>query len=376
LNRAWLESVRNLALALTATLAAGLVVSQPPSSWLSPVCDAVALNLVALAGAGAAGLALLVAHGTTWSPLQRLATLAGAGAIGVAAYAALEPACLAGPYGAMNADAKRIWLATVIETQPLWETLAMYPLLGLVFIVFAGAALRAAIARARNTPTTEARVTLAVLVIAIVSAILQMKFIPYATFLAVVVLAVSIANWRGSENISPRAALFMGAIAINQLLLSMLLLPLADRLERPESAGLAARNACSEVPVVRTLNALSPGLIVGHVNLGPYVAATTHHRALAAPYHRIGDAIAESWRILNAEPAEAETRLRNLNAAYVLHCFAPAAPGKAVELDRGVSRTSLQSRLTHGETLPFLEKLPLATSNLHIHIWRVLPAPR
>ncbi len=379
-HQPWLASVRNLAIAVTGVLAAGLMLSLPPSAWFTSACDALSLNLVALAGTGAAGLAALHRFGRTWPLPHRLAALGLAGALGLGLYTLANPACLAGPYGQMNPDAKRIWLGSVIETQPFWEMISIYPLLALTFVVSAALALAAAVVGARTTPRAEPIALLAILAIAIVSGVLQMKFVPYATFIAVVVLAVAIAGLQGNGNITPFATRLMGAITVNQLLIAMLVLPLANKLEEDPklaaNSAQAARNTCSETAVLTALARapLPPGLIAAHVNIGPYIAALTPHSALAAPYHRIGDGIVAAHAILTAEPADAERRIRAANVAYVMHCQTASDAGQALAVDKSVARSSLQGRLSHGEAVAFLEPVGGPHVNPTLRLYRVLPA--
>lgn len=91
------EGVLRAATGASAVLLIAFLATVSPAYWLDVRCDALSLNLPTLALCCTAGLAIALRQ--LGGLVLRLA-IAGAGAaIGGLAYATLEPACLAGPFG-------------------------------------------------------------------------------------------------------------------------------------------------------------------------------------------------------------------------------------------------------------------------------------
>ena len=73
----------------------------PPARWFDIRCDALSLNLGVLAAYATAGL--WAAMSGSARRAVRFAILGASLVAGSAVYAALEPACLAGPFGQVDA---------------------------------------------------------------------------------------------------------------------------------------------------------------------------------------------------------------------------------------------------------------------------------
>ncbi len=136
--------VARAAAAATAVLFVALFLTVPPARWLDIRCDALSLNLVVLAVFATTGLWAAVLA----SPYRavRFAILCAFMAVGGAVYAALEPACLAGPYGQLNAALKPILLDRVLETKSLLWVGAAEPTTALAAVAFLLAGVAAQIA--------------------------------------------------------------------------------------------------------------------------------------------------------------------------------------------------------------------------------------
>ena len=104
---------------LAATLILALAATVAPARLFIITCDALSLNLVALAACGSTGHVLVMRYGSEWSWSRKLGVLAIAGGIGLAAFASLEPACLAGPMGQVPQALHAAWLNEVTEAQSL-----------------------------------------------------------------------------------------------------------------------------------------------------------------------------------------------------------------------------------------------------------------
>ena len=131
------EGVLRTAIGFAATLFAALLLTTAPSRWLVSHCDALSLNLVILATAGAAALSIALLPGTRWSVPTRLAVLGGIGAAGAALYLLAQPACLKGPFGELDPAIGPAWLASVAETQSVFWLLTSTPGQAILFMAYA-----------------------------------------------------------------------------------------------------------------------------------------------------------------------------------------------------------------------------------------------
>ncbi len=102
---------------LSLALVAGFILTVRPSDWLPAPCDALGLNVVAGALVGAVGL--LAAGRLGGSAAFRLVSLGAVGLAALAAFLALEPACIAGPFGKVDPSQGPLWLDHVTEAKSL-----------------------------------------------------------------------------------------------------------------------------------------------------------------------------------------------------------------------------------------------------------------
>jgi hypothetical protein len=371
----YLPTARNLAIGITAALFAGLLVTTPPWLWHTAPCDALGTNMVLLSTSGAIGLAIVATQSATWSKVTRLLVLAAFGAAGAALFFAVNPTCLRGPYGQMSPEANELWLSTVWEAKTLVEMLAYVPVPIAAYLVFSAVALIVAYARYRRERSTDAAALLAMLVISLVASMTAIKFIPYGSFLAAVPIALFVAQLNGGQQLTPLSAKLLGTIALNQstlvVVVGLALSTGGASKEAMDGAALKDTNQCRATPVIQSLAKLPKGFVVASVDFGPYIVALTRHDVLAAPYHRIDGAIVESYKIMRSSPEIAEQKLRALDADYLVECLPIAKSGQRVRLDEGVTRESLIGRLSHGETVSFLDELKDVTSEPTVRVWRV-----
>ncbi len=372
-----LRAVRNAAVALTVTLAVGLAITTPLNLWHLAVCDALSANLVLLAATGALGLTLIDLFGRSIAKPLRIGLLVIAGSVAGGLYLAVNPVCIGGPFAEVSADARQLWLSSVAESQSLFTILGQQPTPMVVFLVFVAVGIGAALERYRRLRTIEAQAMLVLMVLAVIPALWAMKFLAYTSFIAAFCIALSVADVVGNAKLTPLSARLLGLLALNQwtisILVSQLLLMAGTSPALVEGKATVDREACSQISAVRALGTLPKGFIVAHIDLGPVIVAATHHDVLSAPYHRIDHAIAETQKIFRAEPAEAETRLRTVNASYLVDCVPVIMAGKEPLLQEGIARTSLLGRLTHGESVPFLTEIPNASPQSALRVWRINP---
>lgn len=372
-DRRQARAVQGFMIAMMMALAAGFVVSIPPSRWMDVRCDAISLNIVALSAIAGLVLCAALKPQRNWTIAVRFGVAAAGAVVGLAAYGMLEPKCLAGPMGQLPADLGPLWLDYVTESRSLLVQLINGRFeTSLGFIAFVTAGLAAQTARVRTTGSVADLFLLAVVAAFVAFACWQYKYVAYASFIALVPVACWISTLTGNASIRPAAMQLIAAVALCQLSLlgaGGLLQKVFPSLAASASKMLTGKaEDCERNDAVRDLAALPPGLIAGHIDLGAYVVAGTPHRVLSAPYHRIADAIITNQRIFAARvPADAARLLARENVDYVVTCKGLDDPfvGEAEWLG------TLRANLVAGQPPAFLEPVALDNKASLFRVWRV-----
>jgi hypothetical protein len=386
-RRRGLEGQMRAVVAMAAALAIGVFISIAPHRLGVMACDAVALNLVALVGFGAAGVvgAALAAQRLEGPTLlvTQLAWLGGCGVAGLVVYGLLEPRCLAGPFGQVAAETWPVWLSRVTEGQPIGYlfSLSVGSALGFVLLALLGIAARAWLALQERATSGEGdrlrrqMLLLAVQTLAFVAACWQVKMLPYAAWLALPALAVAIARLPGTGALSATVVRLAALLLVLETTLATLAGGAAAMVAKPDKSAVPpVRTSCSETQTISALAALPPGLVLGDINLGPYVVALTPHRVVMAPYHRLDRSIVEGHALLAGEPQAMESRLRKLGVDYVVACRTPesaALPGGVSAADK---MGTLKSAVATGTGAGYLAPVPLPSAPT-LSVFRVL-APK
>ena len=375
LDLTWLPGIRRMATALAATLAAVFAATVAPSLWFVARCDALSLNMVMLAAAGAAGLALVDMRGRGWTAPQRVAALAAAGAIGVFLYGGLDARCLAGPFGQTDPALGPAWLDHVSESLNVFTFLNLAPL---TVVAFGGTmilGLWAAIERWRRLRSPESLVLLALLVITAPAGVWMIKLTPYSCWIAVFCIALSLADLRPTAQLTVLSRQLIGVMAAGQFTVTMIATPLLAMGGTSAAAlkGDAVIDGmqCMTTPAIRSLAPLPKGFIVATIDLGSFIVALTDHDVLAAPYHRIDKAILANQAILGAKPVEAKQLLDQLHADYVVLCLpqtdAAASAGHQMQAATG----GIEQLLKSGQEVSFLTPVAIDGPVAALKVWRV-----
>jgi hypothetical protein len=312
--------------ALAAVLPVLFLAQTPPARWGVSACDALGVNLVVAAGVAALGLWLVAGLGPRLGPRVRLAALGLADlsngfAMGQIAYQAAAVAAWAW-LGRRRGGRTFAWLllglclaaGVVVETQA--QRMAFY-------VAWVGTPLVAAAVVDLGTERLRGRLVPMVLLLVLVSPI-----------------TISV--------LAPRLAP-----------------PDAARKAKVKEAGAT----CFAPAAFRRLAALPPGLVLGEVDLGPYVLVTTPHAVVAAPYHRMAWGILSADAALSAPPQEAWPLVRRLGVRYVVDCPSHSIP----ERRRHMRPASLQYRLDRGEAPAWLR--PLSPADAPLQVYEVAAAP-
>ncbi|HET6321101.1 MAG TPA: hypothetical protein VFF87_03515 [Hyphomicrobium sp.] len=374
------------AIAFAATLAIALLLAKAPADFPIQHCDALSLNIVLLAAISAVGVCLVWIYSARLSLAGKLAILAAAGATGIAAYGWMEPACLAGPFGQVEPELFPVWLDRVLETRNIFAAARASDVLIFAAAIYLGLGLYSgsklvcaaasgdsgdvgADASAAQRDTRQ--LDLAMLAVATLLSCWQVKLLPYASCLAIPMIAVWLVR-RGpapDETEKPTGRHVTAAIAAGVVAMVGAAAWFAFSGELTKSTAAEAEQPvvdCSSNTAMAPLQQLAPGLAVADVNLGPYLVARTRLDVLSAPYHRLGRQILAAHEIFSAPAQEAQALLRAVGAHYVITC---------PELDStrpagGRPAGSLQALLQAGTPPPFLTPVALDGST-PLRVWRI-----
>jgi len=380
-RRNGLEGQMRAAVMMTATLTLGALAAIDPARLGVFVCDAVALNLVALVGIGAAGVAAAALAGRRLEGRRLVAAQAAllgiGGLAGVAAYGLLEPRCLAGPFGQVMPEAWSIWLSRVTEVQPIGYLYRQSPgpVLGFVLLLALGLLARIRLAFADRSAHGESDglhrhlMLLAAQMLSFAVACWQVKMMPYAAWLALPALAVAVASLSGIATVGAPVVRMAALVLVMQSTLGTLAGGALHLVGRNDRSLPTKEVTCSETATVSALASLPPGLVLADLDLGPYIAALTPHRVVMAPYHRLDRSIVQGHKLLAGPPEAAEAGLRKLGVSYVVACAASAAPPSSAN---SLKPSGLLAAVAGGHIPSYLAPVPLAGASA-LRAFRLLP---
>ena len=366
---------RNLAgfgLGLGGGLASLFLLTVPPENYANAACDALSVTYVATAITGG-GAAVLLALLSKQLPASRhrlaAALLTGGGAATLLAF--LFPHCLAGPYGALDPRLVELWINGIQETASIFEIAAREPaqLLQYYLIPAMGLVIACLVAfRQKSGARQDWLVLAAFLAIAVLVSIVQVRGAKFASALSMPAGAWLIAWAFAKARSGDKRSHFInwaGGLSACLLFTGLVHTTLAQSLTRqevrpsPVAAAKASRKAvrsCMRSEALAPLNAVAAGLIVAPVDLGAHILLHTSHSVLAAPYHRDQRGLLDTIAGFNAPLAEAYSRLKARNVAYLVHC-----PGVRLAPANGVTANDALARLLDAGAPPsWLHPVPLS----------------
>jgi len=316
----------------------------------APVCDALSpvwTSDLLLCGAIAFGLAWLSPD--DWR--KRLG-LAVAAALIVGAYHALMwPDCLQ-RLEHVSPEVERLWLSHVKEARPVymhgWRiatlivALPITGAIGWLLMMWRNRANRDLLRRTIGAALPGFAASLLLL--------WQVRTGPAAQMMAVIGGAALIwfllpIFWKSSNSamlvLGAACVVLLGAGAAVPLVLRFIPEPASTK--RDLEIGKANR-LCASMWGLRPVALQPKGVVMTFVDLGPRLITVTHHDAIAGPYHRNGEQIADVFNFWRGSADQAHRLAAKYHANYVLSCpnsstttiFTSEAPhGFYVQLERG-----------------------------------------
>jgi hypothetical protein len=210
---------------------------------------------------------------------------------------------------------------------------------------------------------------LAVMLAALLLALWQIKFLPYASLLAIAPIAVAIGRLGSLGAVSAPTVRLAAAIVCSQWFLLVLVAQFAAPTATAARATASGSDqaSCYRRDHLAGLASLRPGLILAPIDLGAHLLAETPHAVVAAPYHRIATSILATHAAFAAtSPNVAREHVRGLRADYVVVCPAMTR----LVTDTAPQPASLYGRLLAGESLDFLAPVAMPATS-PFKVWRV-----
>jgi hypothetical protein len=365
------RQLRWFAVSLLLTAAAGYFGFASQANRL-PLCDA--LTPVWLSAVIDSALMLFM---LSWlrsgSVSVRLAAVVIAGAVVAGLYVYSWPHCLSRLEGA-SPELQRLWLDNVTEARPVMQqdsasaiAMGCMPIMGLAgygWMLFTARGVRADIIR-----------LLPFALLASVGAALllfQVRITPTAQILAVP--GVTFAAWQILPKLRSSRAMFVrvfGTLAVLILPSGMLFSLLAKQAEpgianaTPSAKAFAS---CDDAAAFAALNSFPSTTVLTFIDLGPRLIVTTHHSAIAGPYHRNGGAILDVFHAFGGTADAAQTIARRHGAGLVLICPSLAEGGQYLSRNPG----GFYAQLKSGHPPAWLKPVALPQSS-PFKLWQVKP---
>ncbi|PZU08955.1 MAG: hypothetical protein DI606_14450 [Sphingobium sp.] len=302
------------------------------------VCDAISPIWVAVFGTAGAGMTIL-----SLLPLRTWPVRMAAGAVvggAVAAFLYLNwPQCLS-PYQ-ISPELQRLWLANIREAKPITAQaqslvvpLLAVPVAGVIGLLWALWDAR------RDGERLWAWATVGLMMLFSTALLFwqlragpaaQLMAIPPAAWAAHKLVAMLMTGTRRTRIVAGAGAAVLAAVAFvyplypQALTLYQRVTGTVPKAWRPSAKARTdainkANARCRTLPALEVLDQLPPATIFTMVDMGPRLIATTHHSALAGPYHRNGSTILDIHHAFDGPASGFRAIAAKHHATYLLLC--------------------------------------------------------
>ena len=302
------------------------------------VCDAISPIWVAVFGAAGAGMTMLALLPLRTWPVRLAAGAVVGGAVAAFLYVNW-PQCLS-PYQ-ISPELQRLWLANIREAKPITAQaqnlvvpLLAVPVAGLIGLIWALWDAR------RDSERLWAWATVGLMMLFSTALLFwqlragpaaQLMAIPPAAWAAHRLVAMLLTGSRRGRIAAGAGAALLAAIAFAYPLYPQALSlyrqatgtvpkPWRPAAKARTDAINKANGRCRTLPALEVLDQLPPATIFTMVDLGPRLIATTHHSALAGPYHRNGATILDIHHAFDGPASGFRAIAAKHRATYLLVC--------------------------------------------------------
>jgi hypothetical protein len=345
----------------------------------APVCDALSpvwLSDALLGGALMYGLAWLSPG--DWK--RRLAWAVGAGVVIAGFHALMWPHCLQRLEG-VSPEVDRLWLSHVKEARPFYRhgwriatLIAALPVtgaIGWVLLAWMNRADRELLRRIIGAAVPGIAASLLLLWQTRTGPAAQMMATVGAAALSWFLLPRAWNLVWPNARISPlvRSLATAGVIvicagAIVPVVVSFI--PEEKATPYEQSIG-KANNLCGSLWGMHAIALQPKGMVFTFIDLGPRLIAVTHHDAVAGPYHRNGQQIADVMNAFRGSADQAHQLIAKYHSNYLLTC----PNSSTTTIFMAETPKGFYSQLAHGQVPNWLQPVQLPKDS-PFKMWRVV----
>jgi hypothetical protein len=337
------------------------------------VCDA--LSPVWLSDALVAGALMLALAGSKSQRWVTRLSLAVVAALIIAAFHALMwPHCLSRLEG-VSPEVSKLWLSHVREARPIylhgWRTVVSMlalPIAGLIGYGLLGWQAR------RDRRRLGAIIALALSSLTATALLFwqtrtgpasQLLAIPGAAAIPFLLGPKAFASNNSVVRVLGTALIvLLGLGALVPLVLDQI--PGKKTTPRDRAIG-KANSQCPTLWAMKPVAQQPAGTVFTFVDLAPRLITVTHHRSIAGPYHRNGDAIADVMHAFRGTADQAHAIIRAHHANYLLTC-----PGMSqTTIFMSEAPKGFYGQLARGQVPKWLQLIPFPKDN-PLKMYRVI----
>ncbi len=324
------RKLRMFGLSLAASTLVFLLISKPPSAWLTPTCDALSIVYTQLTLSIAIVLWILSRAGYTITSKTGRFILAGVlGGLALAVTLLLYPQCLKGPYAGLDPRLVEIWLSNVTEAGSWIKTFKAKPITASATLVMPLLAIAGYFFIAwprKQALGIKMRTLFIFTVVTFLVGFLQIRGMLIASAVSAPLAAILLIETRKKvSRLRPKALGFIASL-VALLALSPISLPLlvgaltgtneisANKDEK------SSKLKCTSAPVLKSLNSLPKGTALTQIDLGAPLLKFTGLSATSAPYHRNTSGILAAIDMFAGNEDTAYKAVQDMQADYVIFC--------------------------------------------------------
>jgi hypothetical protein len=263
------------------------------------------------------------------------------------------------------------WLAGVIEGKTLLALATIQPSLAIGFAAVMVLSLAVCVRQAFREPSTMHVFAALSTLLAGLYGSCYIKLMPYGMLLALVPLACWIARRQAIGETSAFAVRLGAVLLASQtffITVSAAAIGFVSDVEADAKKKLSSSIAsCLAKTDIASLSQLSPGLVIADIDLGPFIAVSTHHRAYAGPYHRVHRSIRDVLRLQDAPIADAGHHLERMNADYLVLCGLSPDAAKA-----GAETATFADHMRRGGAFPGLQPVDIGKTEGPLRVWKIV----
>ncbi|WP_244618623.1 hypothetical protein [Rhizobium sp. 18065] len=364
-------AARAFSLSLLLSISALFLATVPPEHYRLVTCDSLSIGYYAIIAAGAGALFVATLLPARLGLAGRSAALVTIGALVLLAALAVAPQCLQNPLNELDPLLQTMWLDGVLEAQSFLRWLEVEPASFGGFYAVPVFALAVCLFRViRGDDVRSHAILLALLLISFVIALVQVRGAAFANLLAILPVALLIADLRHNSNAEPDnigAGFFFVVVTLISVPSVWILsgvfivegtMGISNRMRSLVASGPAsgtdAGAACETLQSLAQLNDLPAGTVVAPSDYGADILRITPHRVLSGPYHRNQGGMLTELHIGLAEPAEAAAFLRGSKSTILAFCPTNIQTEKIAKM----KPDGLYAALEAGRVPDYLQPLP------------------